>query len=224
MTYARLHILTSVVGFISGILLPTDLFLLLFSFIYSLSCYSIIFCLQFIMLWLCAQYFYARAPSSFLTHWLGRFLTNLDLHVQIECFISLIRCSMRPYMLRGAGVSLLDHQYSCSLSFLLFLDSLYIIISCHSISLFIYYHVWMLTCDIAMIMIYYNLIFIACYGLLKALRVYVRYFPCVYASPTLVATPFPCILGSEAWHFSSSVKSSFKLRCKISANFTSSYL
>ena len=29
--------------------------------------------------------------------------------------------------------------------------------------------------------------FIACFGLLKASRVYVRYFSCVYASPTLVA-------------------------------------
>ena len=39
---------------------------------------------------------------------------------------------------------------------LLFFDSLYIIISYHFVSLFIYYHVWMLICDIAVIMIYYS--------------------------------------------------------------------
>ena len=57
---------------------------------------------------------------------------------------------------RSWKLSFLDHRYSCSLSFLLFLDSLYSIISCHSISLFIYYHVWMLICNIAAIMIYYS--------------------------------------------------------------------
>ena len=56
----------------------------------------------------------------------------------------------------------------------------------------------MLICDIAVIMIHYSFDFIACFGLLKAKRVYVRYFSCVYASSTLVATPFSRILGSEA--------------------------
>ena len=91
----------------------------------------------------------------FFTHSLGQFLTTLDLHVQIGCFISLVRYLLRSGASRGAqSFSLLDHRYSCSLSFLLFLDSPYIIISCHFIFVFIYYHVWILICDIAVIVIH----------------------------------------------------------------------
>jgi len=41
------------------------------------------------------------------THSLGRFLTTLNLHVQIlDALFLLFRCWMIPYILRGAGVSL----------------------------------------------------------------------------------------------------------------------
>jgi len=52
--------------------LPTNLSMLLFSY--------------------CTHCLYARAPSPYLTHSLGCFLTTLNLYVQIGCFISFIRC------------------------------------------------------------------------------------------------------------------------------------
>ena len=42
-----------------------------------------------------------------------------------------------------------------------------------------------------------QLIFIACSGYFQAQRVYIRYLPRVYTSPTLVAISFSRILGSE---------------------------
>ena len=59
--------------------------------------------------------------------------------------------------LRKDSEFLFDYGILASPLFILFPDSLHIIISCHSSSLFIYYHVWMLICDTAMIMIYYTL-------------------------------------------------------------------
>jgi len=56
--------------------------------------------------------------TLYFTHSLGRFITTLHLHVQIGCFILLIRCSMRPDMLRGVLSSLysiigIPTFYSC---------------------------------------------------------------------------------------------------------------
>ena len=62
MTYARLHILISVVCFISGILLPTDLSILLFSYL-LFEVYHVIK--------IYTHCLYAWAPSPFLTHSLG---------------------------------------------------------------------------------------------------------------------------------------------------------
>ena len=67
--------------------------------------------------------------SLYFTYSLGRFLTTLNLHVQIRCFILLFRCSMRVYMLRGAGVSLFVIIGIPVLLFMLFPDSLYIVSS-----------------------------------------------------------------------------------------------
>ena len=85
----------------------------------------------------------------------------------IRCFTFLIRCTIRLDMLRGTEVFLSTHSdiiisffYSCW--FCSFLDSLYIAISHHFFSVFICYHVWMLICDIAVIMIHFSRFFIAC--------------------------------------------------------------
>jgi len=94
----------------------------------------------------------------FLTHWLGRYLTTLILHVQIGYFISLIRCSLSSYASRGAwSYPRLDHQYSC---FFLFCWFLILYVSVLVIILFHFYvhwyHVWTSIYVIAVIMIYCN--------------------------------------------------------------------
>ena len=87
-----------------------------FSVIY-LSCCLVILWLQFILL-LFMHTVYMHEFSSLHTHSPGRFLTTLDLHVQIldALFLS-CRCSMRPYILQGAWVSLIlvfsSLLYSC---------------------------------------------------------------------------------------------------------------
>jgi len=60
-------------------------FMLLFSYpsVICLSCYLVILYLQFILLLFCAHCLYARAFLFTHTHSPGRFLTTLDLHVQI---------------------------------------------------------------------------------------------------------------------------------------------
>ena len=79
-----------------------------------------------------------------------------------------------------------------------FPDSLYITISRYSFSVFIWYHVWISICSIAVILIYRAGLFIPCSGYFR-LNVYVGYSPRVYTSPTLAVTPFSSILGSGAW-------------------------
>jgi len=72
---------------------------------------------------------------------------------------------------------------------------------------FICHHVWMFICDIAVILIYYR-DYIACSGYFR-LRICVGNFLRVYTS--LVATPFPHILGSEAWQGFLVLESGFQL-------------
>ena len=69
MAYARLHILASVVCFISGILLPTDM---LFSYlsVVSLSYYSVIFCLQ-LSCYVHIVYMHEHLSLFLHTHWVS---------------------------------------------------------------------------------------------------------------------------------------------------------
>ena len=135
-----IHPILVLTAFITAYLCSTCYFSLI-------SVYIIIICSHIICTCIFPFYF---------THSLGRFLMTMDLHIQIWCLISLIRCSMRPGMLWGAGVSLYLFWYS-SFSFYScrFCSSLILYhyqLLLHS--LFIYYHVWMLICDIAAILIY----------------------------------------------------------------------
>ena len=86
-----LHILTPVICFISGIFLPTDLSMLLFS------------CLLFTVYHVIIIYtlFICTSTFSFSYTLIGLLLTTLDLDVHIGCFLLLIRCLMSPYALRG---------------------------------------------------------------------------------------------------------------------------
>ena len=100
MTYAKLHFLTLVVFFycdmsyISFIILFMILIIQL-SFIYSLLCYY----------YLHTVYIHDHFPF-FFTYLLGHFLTTLDLHVQIGCFLLLIRCLLRSYAREEPRVTL----------------------------------------------------------------------------------------------------------------------
>jgi len=82
--------------------------------------------------------YYARASFPYFTHSLGVFWLPRFAHLDIGCFVMLIRCSLRLYASWGPGVSfywllvLFPLLYSCCL-----LDFLYIVISLYSISLFI---------------------------------------------------------------------------------------
>ena len=72
-----------------------------------LSCYLVIFGLQFIFLLFCAHCLYARAVL--FTHTLTRSLSDDPgfTRPDIGRFVSIARCSMRPYILRGVlGLSL----------------------------------------------------------------------------------------------------------------------
>ena len=78
-------------------------------------------------------------------------------HPGIGCFILLIRCLMRSYVLQGAwNFPLL---ITCTLVSLVFLFLCWFPIcqtQFHSISLFIHYHVWEFIFVIAVIVIYYS--------------------------------------------------------------------
>ena len=78
-------------------------------------------------------------------------------------------------------------------------DSLYIAISRYSFSVFIRYHMWTSICSIAVILIL-HIDYITCSVTLSLACIH-GYFHHVYTSPTLVATPFPRILRSGAWHW-----------------------
>ena len=95
------------------LLLFSCLFIMLFSYLIFAVSLVIILCTLFIC-----------TSSPLYTHSLGRFLTTLDLHVQIlDALFLLCRCPMRLYALRGAGRS----PYSIPV-FLSFLPSYYFLI------------------------------------------------------------------------------------------------
>ena len=76
------------------------------------------------------RYMHVYLPFYF-THSLGRFLTTIDLRVQIECFLLL---QVFVEIVRFAGTQsffLFDFGIHASLLFRLFPDSIYIASSCH---------------------------------------------------------------------------------------------
>ena len=97
------------------------------------------------MLLLHAHWFYARAHFPLFYTLIGSLSDDPRfVCLNIGCFILLFRCSMRPYMLRGAGVSLYLFWYSCLpfySCFYSFLDSIYIRLIACFIPLFIWDHV-----------------------------------------------------------------------------------
>jgi len=96
------------------LLLLSCLFIMLFSYLMFAVYLVIIRCTLFIC-----------TSSPLYTHSPGRFLTTLDLHVQIlDALLLLCRYSMRLYALRGTGRSLFWFWYSfLSLFLLLLFDS-----------------------------------------------------------------------------------------------------
>ena len=87
---------------------------------------------------------------------------------------------------------------------LIFLPSYYFLILVISDSVVIPVIIYMISCVDAYMWYCSNhdllqLGFIACFGLLKPYRVYVRYFSCVYESLTRVASSLQRILGSGVW-------------------------
>ena len=105
------------------LLLFSCLFIMLFSYpMLQLSCYYFVYIV------------YMHEQSSLHKHSPGRFLTTLDLHVQIlDALFPLFRCSLRPYASRRARAS--PYSIPIFLSFLpsyYFSDSHYIIFSCYS--------------------------------------------------------------------------------------------
>ena len=105
-THARLHIMTSVVclQFFTCLLSARLFMLLLFSCLFIMLFNYLMFAV--ILLLFCAHCLYARVVLFTHTHSPGRFLTTLNLHVQIlDALFLLCRCLMRLYALRGAGRS-----------------------------------------------------------------------------------------------------------------------
>ena len=134
--------------------------------------------------------------SSLHTHSPGRFLTTLNLHVQIlDALFLLCRCSMRPYILRGAWVSLwfwYSHLYYLPVISWFYLYRIQLPFSFLYPSAII---VLDFICIIAVI-----LILVLIYSLFQAtlgLAYICEVFPRVYTSPTLVATPFPTYFGKR---------------------------
>ena len=125
---------------------------------YSWYCYSVIFWLQFIMLLLYTR-LYART-LSFSYILIRSLLTTLNLHIQILdvlCSCSGVRWARTPH--KGLEFHFVDSGILASflILFLYFSWFLYIRFSLYFNSLFIWYHVWILLYDIAVIKIHYSL-------------------------------------------------------------------
>jgi len=97
-------------------------------------------------------------PSFY--HSLDCLLTTLDLRIQLyRMFYSINQVfdEERTYYEEFRLLFLLDHQYSChSFILVVFFASIYIRLSYHSISLFIYYLVWPFICIITVIVNHYS--------------------------------------------------------------------
>ena len=149
MTYAKLHILTSIV------VNSCNSCLFIFIHVIQLS-FSCMFIILFSYL-LSVHIVYMHELLPLHTHSLGRFLTTLNLHVQILDAVFLLSGVRWDGTLREElELFPIRFQYS-HLSYLHIIpDSRYISFSCYSSSWFIWYHAWVLICDIAVTMIYYS--------------------------------------------------------------------
>ena len=156
MTYASLHIQISVAClqlwqlsyiFIHVVIRYTSvqLFIMLFSFLY----------LQLFLLLLYAHCLYAEL-FPLHTHSPGRFLTTLDLHVQILELVSIVQVYDETVrFVKSWSFSLF---YSGTLIFLASVLFSVLVISVQLLfqSWFIWYHAWLLICDIAVFDIHYS--------------------------------------------------------------------
>ena len=116
-------------------LLSSFMLLCSYPLVICLSCYLVILYLQLFFLLFCAHCVYARALPFTHTHLPGRFLTTLDLHVQIlDGLFLLFRCLMRLIVCfaKSWSFSLFDSGILILLAFILFPDSQYIRFSCYS--------------------------------------------------------------------------------------------
>ena len=143
-------------------------FMLLCSYpsVICLSCYLVIFWMQFILLLSCAHCLYARAFP--FTHTLTRSLSDDPRFARpdIGRFVSKCRCTMRLYASRRAGAS----PYLIPV-FLSFLPSYYFLILVISDSVVIPVFIYMISCVDAYMWYYSNhdlsqFQFITCFGLL----------------------------------------------------------
>jgi len=142
-TYARLHILTLVVPFCHKISYISFISCSWLSYYpsFQLSCFHCLYC--------CC----ARSPFSLHTHSLGRFWrlwirTSRVLGIFLYCsgFRVIVRFA-RGLEFLPFDSDILASYYSC---FYIFLDFMYIGFSLYS-NLFIWYHAWVLICNIAVI-------------------------------------------------------------------------
>ena len=143
--------------------------------------------------------FICTSTFPFLTHSLGSFLTTLNSHIQIlnvSCYWSGIRwewtcCKELEFLFTYSGIIVFLFIHIDFVVSLILYTLLSVIIS----FLIHMYHVWVLICDITVIMIYFSrylyLVWVtlglACIREVFFLRIYI-----------LIATPFSCILGSWA--------------------------
>jgi len=115
---------------------------MLFSFLY----------LQLFLLLLYAHCLYAEL-FPLHTHSPGRFLTTLDLHVQILELVSIVQVYDETVRFaKSWSFSLFYSGTLIFLAFVLFPNSCYIRSSHYSSSWFIWYHAWLLICDITVFM------------------------------------------------------------------------
>ena len=125
------------------------LFIMLFIYLISAVILVIILCTLFICM---------SSPLSTHTHQVAFWRPwNCTSRYWTLCFYdSGVRWDCSRSFAKSWSFSLFDSGILIFLAFILFPDSRYIRFSCYSSSLFIWYHAWMLICDITIIMIYYS--------------------------------------------------------------------
>ena len=194
--YARLHILTFVVFFLSWCQLY-----IVHNFVLYISYLVIFYFSSHVVI----AYIAFHARAFLFTHTLIRsLLTTLNSHVQgIGHLLILFRCSCDSTVREEIGVSpflilvflpfflfmFLYFSWFMNIRFSLYSNSFYMI-SCVNA------YMWYCSDRWFIIVYIYSL-----FRLLLGLACIHGVFPRVYTSPTLVASPLQRILGSGAWHF-----------------------
>ena len=111
--------------------------LLLFSCLFTML-FSYLMFVVYLVIIMCTLFICTSSPFYTHTHSLGRFLTTLDLHVQIldACFYCQVFDETVRFV-KSWSFSLFDSGILIFLAFILFSDSRYIRFSCYS-SLYLY--------------------------------------------------------------------------------------